>query len=510
LAAVRQAARIASIGGTTGRRAAAGPSIAAVEQRTPSGRRSPDRPLASAARCWVNDVHSRLNPTPVLRIERPASRAALARLVRRAAARGESLSTSGGRHAMGGQAFATDAALIDTSALDRVLALDRERGTVEVEAGITWPALVAALGAIQGRGAGTWGIRQKQTGADRLSLGGALAANIHGRGLRSPPFVADVESFELIGPDGEPLCCSRAQNTWHFRRAVGGYGLFGPVSRLTLRLAPRRQLVRRVALAEAEHAVAALEAAAVAGAEFGDCQLAIDERSGDFLRTCVLSTYHPVPRAQALHEPRQALTEQGWRRLIDLAHRDKARAFRDYAAHYLGTSGQIYWSDEHQLGTHVDGYHAALDRTARTAGSEMITELYVPRQRVPPFLEALRAELRARRAEVIYSTLRLIEAEHETILAWARERWACLVLNLHTRHDRQALARTADTFRALIDHALEQGGTYYLTYHRWARRAQAERGHPNMRSFLEEKLAWDPGERFTSDWYRHHRALLWR
>jgi hypothetical protein len=138
----------------------------------------------------------------------------------------------------------------------------------------------------------------------------------------------------------------------------------------------------------------------------------------------------------------------------------------------------------------------------------MITELYVPRRRLPCVLGALRAELRGRRAEVIYSTLRLIEAEHETAIAWARERWACLVLNLHTAHDRRALARTAETFRALIDRALEQGGTYYLTYHRWARGDQVERGHPRLRSFLEEKLAWDPLERFTSDWYRHHRSLL--
>ena len=138
----------------------------------------------------------------------------------------------------------------------------------------------------------------------------------------------------------------------------------------------------------------------------------------------------------------------------------------------------------------------------------MITELCVPRSRVAPFLEALRLELRARRADVIYSTLRLIEAERETALPWARERWACLVLNLHTAHDLGALSRAAATFRALIDCALEQGGTYYLTYHRWARRDQVERGHPRLRALLGEKLAWDPLERFTSDWYRHHRRLL--
>src|SRR5580700_4999229 len=39
------------------------------------------------------------------------------------------------------------------------------------------------------------GIRQRQTGADRLTIGGAIGANIHGRVLTSPPFVDDLESL---------------------------------------------------------------------------------------------------------------------------------------------------------------------------------------------------------------------------------------------------------------------------------------------------------------------------
>jgi len=462
---------------------------------------------APGAPARVNDVHARLNPTDVLRVERPTSPAAVARLVRAAAARGESLSIAGGRHAMGGQAFATGGVLLDTDRLDRVVGLDAERGTVEVEAGIRWPALVAWLLAAQGERSGAWGIRQKQTGADSLSLGGALAANVHGRGLRSRPFVADVEDFELVAPDGARLRCSRGRRAGLFRRAIGGYGLFGVVTALTLRLERRRKLVRRARLEQAERAVPELERAAGAGAEFGDCQLSVDHESADFLRLGVLSTYHPAPDGTPIPAGQRSLGERDWLRLIRLAHADKARAFEEYAEHYLATDGQVYWSDLHQLGTYVEGYHAELDRTG-CAGSEMITELYVPRRRLARFLELARAELRARGANVVYTTVRLIERDRETALPWARQRWVCLVLNLHTAHAPASLARTRETFRALIDCALELGGTYYLTYHRWARRDQVERGHPGLRALLASKRAWDPSERFTSDWYRHHRDLL--
>ena len=84
---------------------------------------------------------------------------------------------------MGGQQFCSGGLLLDTRPLERVLAFDRERGTIELEAGIQWPALLAYLGEAQDDSETAWGIRQKQTERDRLSLGGALAANVHGRGL---------------------------------------------------------------------------------------------------------------------------------------------------------------------------------------------------------------------------------------------------------------------------------------------------------------------------------------
>ena len=43
------------------------------------------------------------------------------------------------------------------------------------------------------------------------------------------------------------------------------------------------------------------------------------------------------------------LDEEGLARLLYLSHADKRRAFEVYTAYYLSTSGQLYWSDTHQL-----------------------------------------------------------------------------------------------------------------------------------------------------------------
>ena len=158
----------------------------------------------------------------------------------------------------------------------------------------------------------------------------------------------------------------------------------------------------------------------------------------------------------------------------------------------------------------MDDYHAALDRQlgARERATEMITELYVPREALVAFMRKVAADARAHDVNVVYGTIRLIERDDETFLAWARQRYACIIFNLHVVHTATGLARARDDFRRLIDRARSHGGSYYLTYHRWATREQVESCYPQFAQFLRLKRRYDPDERFQSDWYRHYREMF--
>jgi len=434
----------------------------------------------------------------------------LQQIVRSAAATGQQISIAGGRHAMGGQQFGQGTLLLDMRRLSRVLELDVERGLVVVEAGIDWPQLVTHLLWAGGGQPGQWGIIQKQTGADRLTIGGALSANIHGRGLRMRPFIADIESFDLVDASGAVVTCSRTTNHDLFRLAVGGYGLFGVIARVTLRLAPRRRVERCVTIAQVNDLKQLFDARISEGFEYGDFQFATAPESDEFLQSGVFSCYRPIDDDREMPVDQRALTEADWKRLLLLAHVDKPRAFAEYVRHYLSTDGQVYWSDTHQLASYLDGYHADIDQKlgAPVKGSEMISELYVRRQDLSAFMGGVRDEARRSGMNVIYGTIRLIERDDESVLAWAREPWACIVFNLHVDHCAAGVRKAQDDFRRLIDRAADLGGSFYLTYHRWATRDQVERCHPRMREFLDRKREYDPKILFTSDWYEHHVRLL--
>lgn len=470
------------------------------------------RPSARVFERVVNDVHSQLNETRVQRIVEPDSVAALQASVLGARKAGHAVSVAGGRHAMGGQQFAEGSVLVSMRRMNRVLAFDPSRREIEVEAGIEWPELINFMVEAQ-RGRAPHeqaAIVQKQTGADNLSIGGALAANIHGRGLNLLPFVNDVESFVLVDAEGEARTCSRHENRELFRLAVGGYGLFGIVASVRLRLARRRKLERVAEIIATRDVMNAFDGRSADDFLYGDFQFVTDESSPNFLRKGIFSCYRPVADNAPMPEAQAELCAADWQHLYHLAHVNRRRAFEVYSGHYLATSGQLYWSDTHQLSVYLDDYHRQLDARMKASvrATEMITELYVPRAALADFLETVRRDFRRHAVELIYGTVRLIKRDTESFLAWAKEDYACVVFNLHTEHSAAGIAKAQDDFRRLITRAIDLGGNYYLTYHRWATREQVEHCYPQLPDFLRLKQHYDPTETFQSNWYRHYRKMF--
>jgi len=420
------------------------------------------------------------------------------------------VAVAGGRHAMGGQQFLEKGCVLDLRGLNRVLDFDSERGLVTVQAGATWPELMRAYLARQAGRASQWGLRQKQSGADALTIGGAISANIHGRGLAFAPFSADVESLQVVTAAGELVICSRHQEPELFSLVVGGYGLFGVIVAATLRLVPRRKVQRIVELLPLAELVRAFEARIAQGYLYGDFQFATDPRSSGFLRDGVFSCYRPVELERPIAPNQMRLGQQDWLRLLYLAHVNKHRAFMEFADFYLGSSGQIYWSDTHQLNIYLDDYHRRLDERleASVPGTEMITEIFVPSERLCAMMQAIRGDFLEHRVDFIYGTIRLIERDPDAYLKWAKRPYACVIFNLHIDHHPRGLADARANFCRLIDRAIEHGGGYYLTYHRFARRDQLLSCYPEFPAFLAKKRELDPRRRFASDWYLHHRALI--
>src|SRR5205823_36239 len=283
---------------------------------------------------------------------------------------------------------------------------------------------------------------------------GSLSSNVHGRGLTMKPLISNIDGFTLIDAEGKRIPCRRNENQELFRIAIGGYGLFGLIERVTLQLVPRQKLRRVVEIIRAQDLAKRFEERIANKFLYGDFQFSIDEKSADFLRMGVFSCYQPTSDKEPVKAEKR-LRNDDWLDLLRLAYTDRAKAFARYADYYLSTNGQTYWSDTNQLSAYLPNYAQKLrQEIGGEESSLVITEIYVPRPDLADFLARAAELLRASDARVIYGTVRLIEKDDESVLAWAKQSYACIIFNLFTLHTPAGLNASARAFLDLIDLAI--------------------------------------------------------
>ena len=153
----------------------------------------------------------------------------------------------GTRHSFNSVADTTED-LISLEHFDQVVALDRERRTVTVEAGIRYGTLCQPLS--------REGLALHNMGSlPHISVGGACATGTHGSGVKNRNLASAVSALELVTADGELVTLSRERDA-DFPGVVMGLGALGIVTRLTLDLVPafevRQDVYENLSLAQLE------------------------------------------------------------------------------------------------------------------------------------------------------------------------------------------------------------------------------------------------------------------
>lgn len=117
-----------------------------------------------------------------------------------------------------------------TTRLNRILAFDPENGILRAEAGVTLDEIVQTF---LPRG---WFL-PITPGTRYATLGGCVANDVHGKNHHDiGSFSACVAGLELVTASGEALLCSPKSNPQVFWATVGGLGLTGFITEVTIQL----------------------------------------------------------------------------------------------------------------------------------------------------------------------------------------------------------------------------------------------------------------------------------
>ncbi len=422
-------------------------------------------------------------------------------VLRDARRRGLKVSVAGSRHSQGGHTYAAGGVVLNMRTFNRVLAIDTITPAVTVESGATWDEVQRALAPHR------LALKVMQS-SNIFTVGGTLSANAHGRDVDVMQIVEVVQRFHLLLADGSVVDVSRTEHPELFGLVIGGYGMYGVILDVTLRVT-RDELYEQNAVVMDYTAFPAYFAQHIAPPRDSGIALllvrpSIDPSPDSFLRELVVVTWRRAPPGA---DASFALTEE--------AHVWRDRFFLALSRRYAWAK-RWRWSLQKKIELGA-GEHRVVSRNNAMRpplaplellqyhsrrNTDIIQEYYVPVENFVPFMDRFREILVAGRMNVISSTVRYVAPNDTPVLAYAPQRPAFAIIQMsNVGLSAAAQTRARDVTRQLVDAAIALGGTYYLTYQLYPTAEQLHRAYPNAARAFERKRFYDPGELFSNRFY---------
>jgi FAD/FMN-containing dehydrogenase len=434
-------------------------------------------------------------------------------LVRQTSSQQGKITIAGSRHSMGGHTLLDGSFCIDMrcEAFRHVDAVRKEGSIpiVRVGAGATWHELLTALDR-EG-----WSVAVMQSNDD-FTLGGSISVNCHGWQPNSPPIASTIERFRILLPDGSVRECQRgrAEDRELFGAVCGGYGLFGLILDVDLRVVPN-------ALYRAEEfpATAAnfaerfdnlvTKSVNTTGLAYGRVSIAPGPwflRDARIIRfAAAASDAEPSDATNTLDDPTHRFAPKSWE--INLAR----AAFRASAGSDFGKLGR--WTIERVHGqTHRVVSRNGILRTPSEwfanrdpKFTEILHEYFVPPNQLNEFLNRIRPILRKSDGiDLLNVTLRPVQRDDLTTLAYASQDEIGLVMLFRYPATSESDGYMRTITGQLIEAALACNGSYYLPYRPHATVDQFRRAYPQYEKFYQLKQKYDPAELFENSFYRNY------
>jgi FAD/FMN-containing dehydrogenase len=374
-----------------------------------------------------------------------------------------------------------------------VIEPDTARRAYRVRAGARWRDVIAALDPL--------GFSPMVTQSNHdFSVGGTLCVNAHGWPVPYGPFGATLRAFRLMLADGTVLTCSRSENAELFGLALGGYGLFGIAIDAELDMADNVLLGARLEVMPATQFAARFTAAA----REPDVRMAYGRLSvarENFLSESLLVSYRPAASQPVpLPPPR---TSDAFRYLSRSVFRaqtgsERAKKRRWYLETVLGPRMTARKAVTRNA---ILNYPVAALADPDARRTDILHKYFVAPERLADFLAACRETIPAFGQDLLNVTLRYVEADAASVLAYAGGTRIALVMLFPQAMTAQGEEGMRAMTERLIDQVLALGGSYYLPYRLHARTDQLRAAYPRIEEFVAAKRRYDPALRF--------RNLMW-
>ncbi|TMU88392.1 FAD-binding oxidoreductase [Bacillus sp. BHET2] len=444
----------------------------------------------------ITDV-GRLMPTKIHKIIKGNEEKSIVDTVAEARRDNLKVSIAGKRHSQGGHTYYPDGIMLDMTTYDEVLNVDTVHQTVHVQSGATWDDIQKAINPL--------GLSVKVMQSQNIfTVGGSLSVNVHGRDIRNGSLIETVNWFRLLTPDGEIIKVSREENAEYFPLVIGGYGLFGVILDVELKLTNDELY----ALETEEMTYDKYEEyfrKNVQGNDNVKMHLGrLSTAPETFLKDMYVTNY-VLQKDQEEYSDLNQLKEDKLTFLTKFLL-GLSRDFEWGKNVFWGMQKSFFQKQDGKLVTRNNAMRSESDFLEYEAknDTDILQEYFIPVDEYEEYIDELREFLSEQDLNLINITVRYVSHNEEAVLSYAKEDMFALVLLINQGKSEEEIKKTGNTIRGMIDISLQHEGSYYLPYYEYPTVEQMKEAYPNTDEFFDMKKQLDPEERFMNLFYERY------
>ena len=335
-----------------------------------------------------------------------------------------------------------------------------------------------------------------------FSIGGSISVNGHGWQKDSPPISSSIISFTLMNHNGEILNCSRNENQELFKLVIGGYGLFGIIMDVKLKVVENESLKFKYIRIDPKNYIEYFKKFVSKNPNvklvFG--RLRISEKL--FLEEATLNYFEKV-NLKPLPLINQNKKDYNSKRLVfrSTVNSEYGKRLRwDLETGMNKISNNEVHSRNDLLNDNV-----TLIENKNSKSTDILHEYFIPERHFKEYINELKKVLPNKHIDLINITIRGVYKDNDSYLNYAKEDVFGFVLLFNQVKNSKSEEEMKKLTKQLVEITIKMEGTYYLPYRLHIDKEMFNKVYPKGEEFFKLKLKYDPNEIFKNKFYEHYK-----
>lgn len=416
------------------------------------------------------------------------------------------LSMFGKKHSMGGQTIAKGGIQLDMNKFNKILKFDQKNKLITVQPGISWGELIYYLNQY------SMSPMTLQSYCS-FSVGGSISVNAHGI-TNDYGIYESIHEFKIIMSNLKIETCNRDINSELFSLVIGGYGLFGVICEITLKIVSNENIKLEKVNLTKENFVS------IYNSYLDDNEINIKfaridiTNMNDIFLYCYRSTKEKIKSKLDKDPNKMSYLKQIMYKWIYQNENIKKIRYQIEKTFDKPLDQNNNSSRNEILYESADPLAKLYSPLIELDKTHILQEYFIPNNKFDIFINKLAAIYKniilkyKHHINLLNITIRYIKKDNTTFLKYGTSSMYAFVFYYRIDKSRMAESKLRIIHYMLTYLTLELDGTFYLPYREHYTKNQLLLAYPMIQEFIKLKYKYDPNSMFTNQMFDYWTKIL--